>query len=99
MKHALQRDARRRRAVAHAELQRRVLQSLLHDLRLPEDHRYRVMQMLQAIPASSSAVRVKNRCHLTGRARGILRRFRMSRFCFRALASRGHLPGITKASW
>lgn len=45
------------------------------------------------------AVRSKNRCNICGRARGYLRRFGLCRLCFRELASKGELPGVTKASW
>lgn len=44
-------------------------------------------------------VRMKNRCNLCGRARGYMRRFGLCRMCFRELASKGELPGVTKASW
>ncbi len=44
-------------------------------------------------------VRVRNRCRCCGRARGYLRKFNMCRICFRLLALRGEIPGITKASW
>lgn len=44
-------------------------------------------------------VRVRNRCRLCGRARGYLRKFHLCRICFRGLALRGEIPGVTKASW
>lgn len=44
-------------------------------------------------------VRVRNRCRLCGRARGFLRKFHLCRICFRGLALRGEIPGVTKASW
>ena len=44
-------------------------------------------------------VRKKNRCRICGRARGYLRRFDMCRLCFRELALKGEIPGVTKASW
>lgn len=43
--------------------------------------------------------RIKNRCSICGRARGYLRKFGLCRICFREKASRGELPGVTKASW
>jgi small subunit ribosomal protein S14 len=45
------------------------------------------------------AVRHRNRCRICGRSRGYYRKFGMCRLCFRSLASRGELPGVTKASW
>lgn len=54
---------------------------------------------LDKLPRSSSRVRLHNRCKLTGRPRGYMRRFGISRVAFRELASAGKIPGVTKASW
>lgn len=50
-------------------------------------------------PRYSMEVRVSNRCAVTGRPRGFLRKFGLSRIAFRDLASRGQIPGVTKSSW
>lgn len=54
---------------------------------------------LQKLPKNSSPVRIKNRCSISGRSRGYLRTFGVSRIVFRELAREGHIPGIKKASW
>lgn len=54
---------------------------------------------LQKLPANSSKVRMHNRCQLTGRPRGYMRQFGISRVTFREMAVSGQIPGITKASW
>ena len=54
---------------------------------------------LDKLPRSSSPIRVRNRCFKTGRPRGVIRRFKLSRLSFREMALRGEIPGITKASW
>ena len=54
---------------------------------------------LQKLPKNSSKVRLHNRCKLTGRPRGYMRQFGISRVTFREMASAGLIPGITKASW
>ena len=54
---------------------------------------------LQKLPKNSSAVRLHNRCQLTGRPRGYMRQFGISRVTFREMALSGKIPGITKASW
>lgn len=54
---------------------------------------------LQKLPKNSSHVRVRNRCKLTGRPRGYMRQFGISRINFRLMASNGLIPGIKKASW
>jgi small subunit ribosomal protein S14 len=54
---------------------------------------------LALLPRDASPTRVVNRCLVTGRRRGYLRRFKMSRIAFRELASHGMIPGVTKSSW
>lgn len=54
---------------------------------------------LQQLPRNASPVRVRNRCSLTGRPRGFLRKFGMSRVTFRELSLKGQIPGVTKSSW
>ncbi len=54
---------------------------------------------LDKLPKSSSRIRLRNRCFITGRPRGIIRRFKLSRLSFREMALNGEIPGVTKASW
>ncbi|MEM1349129.1 MAG: 30S ribosomal protein S14 [Myxococcota bacterium] len=54
---------------------------------------------LRKLPRNSSPTRLRNRCRITGRSRGYLRKFEMSRIKFRELALQGEIPGVTKASW
>jgi small subunit ribosomal protein S14 len=56
-------------------------------------------EALQKMPRNSSAVRIKNRCAVTGRSRGYMRYFGLSRQQFREMARRGELPGVKKSSW
>jgi len=56
-------------------------------------------EKLQMLPRDSSPVRLKNRCRLTGRPKGYIRKFGVSRIKFRELALAGRIPGVTKASW
>lgn len=56
-------------------------------------------QALDALPRNASPVRLKNRCQLTGRPKGYMRYFGLSRVMFREMALNGKIPGITKASW
>lgn len=56
-------------------------------------------EALDKLPRNSSAVRVRNRCKLTGRPRGYIRQFGISRIAFREMALAGKIPGVTKASW
>ena len=63
---------------------------------LKEEGRY---EELDKLPRNSSAVRLHNRCKLTGRPRGYLRKFGLNRVTFRLMALDGKIPGVTKASW
>jgi small subunit ribosomal protein S14 len=54
---------------------------------------------LQKLPKNSSKVRLHNRCQLTGRPRGYMRQFGISRVTFRDMANQGKIPGVTKSSW
>ncbi|KPB06301.1 30S ribosomal protein S14 [Bacillus sp. CHD6a] len=54
---------------------------------------------LRKLPRDSSPTRLKNRCEVTGRPRGYLRKFKMSRIAFREFAHKGQVPGVKKASW
>ena len=54
---------------------------------------------LDKLPRSSSPIRVRNRCFKTGRPRGVISRFKLSRLSFREMALNGEIPGVTKASW
>ena len=54
---------------------------------------------LDKLPKTSSSIRIRTRCFKTGRPRGVIRRFNLSRMAFREMALKGEIPGITKASW
>ncbi|KAB2828658.1 MAG: 30S ribosomal protein S14, partial [Paludibacter sp.] len=54
---------------------------------------------LQTLPRNSSHIRLNNRCKLTGRPKGYMRQFGISRIQFREMASKGLIPGVKKASW
>ncbi|MDD6472333.1 MAG: 30S ribosomal protein S14 [Bacteroidales bacterium] len=60
---------------------------------------YEAAQKLQAIPKNANPIRLHNRCKLTGRPRGFIRQFGISRIQFREMASNGLIPGVKKASW
>ena len=64
----------------------------------PEEKEVAVAR-LDRLPKSSSPIRVRNRCFKTGRPRGVMRRFMLSRLSFREMALNGEIPGVTKASW
>ena len=67
--------------------------------KLTPEERFQARLKLSKIPRNASKARIRNRCDLTGRSRGVYRKFKLSRIAFRELASKGHIPGITKSSW
>lgn len=77
-----------------AELRRKSV-----DPKLSDEEREAARVKLQKLPRNGSMVRVRNRCELTGRPRGVYRDFKLSRNKFRELANNGLIPGVTKASW
>jgi len=83
----IERDARKRRTVEKfAELRA--------ELKANKDY-----ASLAQLPRNASPTRLVNRCKVTGRRRGYMRRFKISRLTFRELASSGMIPGVTKSSW
>ena len=69
------------------------------NIHLTEEERTAARKALCKLPRNSAHVRVRNRCELTGRPRGFLRKFKLSRMKFRELALFGQIPGVTKSSW
>ena len=78
---------------------RAALKKIVSDLNVSEEERQQAVFTLNQLPKNSSPIRSRNRCQLTGRPRGYLRKFKLSRLCFRELANAGYIPGIVKASW
>jgi small subunit ribosomal protein S14 len=96
---SIEKNNRRRRLVAQAAEKRKRLKAIANDLKVPAEERFAARIKLAEMPRNSSAVRIRNRCELTGRARGYYRKVRMCRNQLRDLASQGLIPGMTKSSW
>lgn len=99
MSNSIQRDKKRRFLFLNNELKRLELRTLIQDLKISKDVRYKTLRELNKLPRNSSKVRIKNRCILTGRGHSVYRFCSLSRLKFRELASQGLLMGITKSSW
>jgi small subunit ribosomal protein S14 len=99
MQKLIQKDKKRRFLSSKYEMKRVLFKSMSRDSFLPKDIRLKCLEKLAELPRNSSPIRVRNRCTLTGRSRGHLRLFRMSRITFRELAGEGLLPGVLKSSW
>lgn len=88
-----------RRSVAKFADRRAELKAIIYDKSLPMDERFKAQLKLNELPRSSSKVRVRNRCEVSGRPRAYYRKMKMSRIALRELGSQGKIPGIVKSSW
>jgi len=93
------RDKNRRKAVEKFKAKRAALFAVIHDMKAADEDRDAARAKLQRLPRDSSPVRLRNRCALTGRPRGVYRKFGLGRIKLRELAMRGEVPGVIKASW
>lgn len=75
------------------------LKAIASDMSKPADERFAARLALAKLPRNAHKTRIRNRCELTGRARGNYRKFGISRLMLRELASQGLIPGVTKSSW
>ncbi len=78
---------------------RAALKKIIMNRELPMEDRMEAQMKLSKMPRNGAKVRHRNRCELTGRARGTYRKFKLSRIKLRELGSFGRIPGLTKASW
>ena len=92
-------DCKKRTLYLNYELQRLELQALIQDFKVAKEIKAECVRQLNALPRNSSRVRVRNRCLLTGRGRGVYRFCRLSRIKVRDLASTGRILGLRKSSW
>jgi small subunit ribosomal protein S14 len=95
----INRNEKRRKTVKKFEVKRRALLAIINDFKQPEDERMAARMQLQQLPRNASPTRVRNRCKLTGRPRGVYSKFGLGRNKLREIAMRGEIPGMTKASW
>jgi len=93
------REDKRRKVVAKFAAKRAALFAIIQDDQQSEEDRALARAKLERLPRDASPVRLRNRCKLTGRPRGVFRKFGLARNKLRDIAMRGEIPGMTKASW
>jgi small subunit ribosomal protein S14 len=98
-KSSVNKNERRRKMVARFAERRATLKKTANDQSLSLEDRFQARLKLAALPRNSAAVRIRNRCEVTGRPRGTYRKFKMSRIALRELGSQGMIPGLVKSSW
>ena len=98
-KSSINRNDRVKRLVKQFAGKREALKAIANDDARPLEERFEARLKLAALPRNSSAVRIRNRCELTGRPRAYYRKMKMSRIALRELGSQGLIPGLVKSSW
>jgi small subunit ribosomal protein S14 len=96
---SVNKNKRRAALVKRILPKRKRLKAIADDRSLPPEERFEARLKLAELPRNSSATRIRNRCELTGRPRGVYRKFKLSRLALRQLASAGQIPGMVKSSW
>ena len=95
----INREEKRAKLVAKYAKKRAALFEVIENESLTDAERFEARLKLQALPRNASPTRQRNRCQITGRPRGVFRKFGLCRLKLRELAFRGEVPGMVKASW
>jgi len=96
---AIEKNKHRMRLVKKFAGRRARLKAIAINKTVTPEERFTAQIKLAQLPRNSSQVRVRARCEITGRARAVYRKFRLSRMSLRDLASNGQIPGMVKSSW
>ncbi len=95
----INRDLKRRETVKKFAARRAELFIIINNVKMSDEERHSARIKLQMLPRNASPVRLRNRCALTGRPRGVYSKFGLGRSKLRDIAMSGQIPGMTKASW
>jgi small subunit ribosomal protein S14 len=98
-KSSIEKNDRRRRLTKKYSGRRVRLKAIARDKSKPMEERFAASLKLAELPRNSSATRIRNRCEITGRPRGVYRKHKISRIALRDLGSKGMIPGLLKSSW
>jgi len=93
------RQEKRRKTVAKFAARRAALLDTINDAKRSDEDRAAAREKFQLLPRNASPSRLRNRCKLTGRPRGVFKKFGLGRNKLREIAMRGEIPGMIKASW
>lgn len=95
----INRDIKRAKLVEKFAAKRAALKAIIDDQSKSDEERYEARLQLQQLPRNANPTRMRNRCAVTGRSRGVYKQFGLTRHKVREMAMRGEIPGMTKASW
>ena len=96
---SIQKNLNRRNIVSKFKKRRQNLKQKIMKKNMTMEERFKIQSKLNDLPRDSSNIRIRNRCELTGRTRGVYRKFGLSRIKIRELSMAGSLPGVVKSSW
>ena len=95
----INRNEKRKKLVAKFAKRRAALEAIVDNARASDEERYAARLKLQQLPRNANPTRVRSRCSLTGRPRGVYSKFGLGRSKLRDYIMRGEVPGVVKASW
>jgi small subunit ribosomal protein S14 len=95
----INRNEKRKKLVAKFAKKRAALEAIVGNQKMNDEDRFAARQKLQALPRNAHPTRIRNRCSLTGRPRGVYAKFGLGRNKLREYIMRGEVPGVVKASW
>ncbi len=98
-KSMVNRELKRKKTIAKYETKRKALKETIADLAKTDDERWEAQKQLQGLPRDASPTRLRLRCRISGRPRGVYRKFGLGRNKLREAVMRGDVPGMRKASW
>jgi small subunit ribosomal protein S14 len=98
-KSSIEKNELRRKLAKQYSGRRTRLKAIANDESKPLEERFQARLKLAELPRNSSPTRIRNRCEVTGRPRGVYRKLKMSRIALRELGSLGLIPGLVKSSW
>ncbi len=96
---SIQKNLNRKKIVSKFKNRRKLLKKRIMKKDLSMEERFKLQSKLNDLPRDSSNIRIRNRCEITGRTRGVYRKFGLSRIKLRELTMSGMLPGVVKSSW
>jgi small subunit ribosomal protein S14 len=98
-KSTIEKNERRKKLTARFAAKRKALKAVVQDPKSTMEEKLAAQVALQKLPRNSARERIRHRCSMTGRSRGNVREFGLSRIAFREMALQGLIPGVRKASW
>jgi small subunit ribosomal protein S14 len=98
-KSSMEKNDRRKAMAERQKAKRKALADTVRSTKATDEEKRAAQVALQKLPRNGAAIRIRNRCQMTGRSRGYVATFGLSRIAFREMALQGLIPGVRKASW